>query len=328
MRISIALCTYNGDHFIEEQLESFLHQTLLPDELIVCDDGSKDETLHILEQFKGSAPFQVKIYQNEVNLRVNKNFEKAIGLCSGDLIFLCDQDDVWFQTKIEKMVAHFQQNPHLEAIFSNAIVTDENLQPIGGGSLWERINFVSDEKKQWQNGKAIDVLLENNRVTGAALCVKPSLYKKALPFPDTNSYLLHDGWLAIIAARDQSIDFLEDSLFYYRQHTSQQTGLINPVNKTLKDKIFGSSIERLQHISTRKEQFAFLYQQYHEKAKIPASQTLFLRKKGTHYARRHAILNEPWYRRFGIILQEIFNGGYRDNNLRPLQAILGDLIHI
>jgi len=325
VRTSIALCTYNGSPFIKAQLHSFLHQTQLPDELIVCDDGSQDETLHILEEYQHSAPFQVKIYQNETNLRVNKNFEKAIGLCSGDLIFLCDQDDVWFPTKIERFVAHFQQNPHLEAIFSNAIVTDENLQPTEGRSLWDKINFGNRQQKKWQNGKGVEVLLESNRVTGAALCIKPNLFKKALPFPYANDYLLHDGWLAMIAARDQSIGFLDDSLLYYRQHESQQVGLIK-AHKTLKEKIFGNANERLQHILARKTQIDFLYQQFHDKAKIPAAQTDYLLKKSAHYAKRYEILNQPWYRRFGYVCNEILNGGYFAHNLKPWQAIIGDII--
>ena len=96
MKASIALATYNGERYLQEQLNSFLHQTRLPDEIIACDDCSTDRTMDILESFAISALFAVYIYRNAINLGYTKNFERAISLCSGDVIFLSDQDDVWF----------------------------------------------------------------------------------------------------------------------------------------------------------------------------------------------------------------------------------------
>ena len=101
MKVSIALATYNGAKYLKQQLDSFQAQTCLPDELVVCDDCSKDNTVEILEEFKETASFIVIIIQNESNLGYTGNFEKAISLCSGNLIFISDQDDVWFNNKIE-----------------------------------------------------------------------------------------------------------------------------------------------------------------------------------------------------------------------------------
>ena len=95
MRISIAMTTYNGSKYLNDQLKSFSQQDQAPDELIVCDDGSSDNTIKILEKFSLNAPFDVKIYQNESNLGFTKNFENALSKCTGDLIFLSDQDDIW-----------------------------------------------------------------------------------------------------------------------------------------------------------------------------------------------------------------------------------------
>jgi len=92
--ISVALCTYNGELYLREQLESILKQTFPPDEIIICDDGSTDTTIKILEEFRRKSFIPVKVYYNKENLGVSKNFEKAISLCSGDIIFLSDQDDV------------------------------------------------------------------------------------------------------------------------------------------------------------------------------------------------------------------------------------------
>ena len=92
MKVSIALCTYNGSEFLGEQLASFLTQTRLPDEIVVCDDCSLDSTVQILDDFAAHAPFPVRIYRNEKNLRSTKNFEQAIDLCEGDIILLADQE--------------------------------------------------------------------------------------------------------------------------------------------------------------------------------------------------------------------------------------------
>lgn len=93
--VSIALCTYNGEKYIEEQLESLIHQTCQPDEIIICDDQSKDNTVNIAKSLLGSWPGAWKVIINKKNLGYKKNFQKAISLCRGDIIFLSDQDDVW-----------------------------------------------------------------------------------------------------------------------------------------------------------------------------------------------------------------------------------------
>ena len=87
MKISVALCTYNGEQFLKEQLDSILKQTQKVDEIVICDDGSTDATINILENYSANYPNIFHIYRNKVNLRSVKNFEKAITLCTGDLIF-------------------------------------------------------------------------------------------------------------------------------------------------------------------------------------------------------------------------------------------------
>lgn len=99
MKTSVALCTYNGEKYIKEQLDSILNQTKKVDEIIVCDDCSSDKTVEILNHYSSTNPGLFKIYINEQNLRSVKNFEKAITLCTGDIIFLSDQDDFWVNEK-------------------------------------------------------------------------------------------------------------------------------------------------------------------------------------------------------------------------------------
>ena len=109
MKLSVALCTFNGEIFLKEQLDSILNQSINIDEIIVCDDQSTDNTKQILESYKKDNPDLFKIYYNEKNLRSNKNFEKAIKLTSGDYIFLSDQDDIWKENKVEETLAVFKK---------------------------------------------------------------------------------------------------------------------------------------------------------------------------------------------------------------------------
>jgi glycosyltransferase involved in cell wall biosynthesis len=93
LRISVAMCTFNGGRYLEEQLESIGAQTRPPCELVVCDDGSKDGTISILKRFEANAPFPVRIVQNGIRMGSTRNFDQAIGMARGEFIALCDQDD-------------------------------------------------------------------------------------------------------------------------------------------------------------------------------------------------------------------------------------------
>ena len=107
-KISVALCTYNGEIYLREQLESILEQTLPPDEIIICDDGSTDATIKILEEFRRKSFTSVKVYCNKENLGVSKNFEKAISLCSGDIIFFPIKMTSGFPIKLKKYVKYLK----------------------------------------------------------------------------------------------------------------------------------------------------------------------------------------------------------------------------
>ncbi len=134
--VSVALCTYNGERFLELQLQSLLEQTVLPDELIVCDDASSDGTLDIVESFAQRAPFPVRVFRNPRNLGYVLNFEQAIGLCSMDLVFLCDQDDVWDPRKIETLHNVFAAEPQVGLALHDFVRIDAHGGPYENAPEW------------------------------------------------------------------------------------------------------------------------------------------------------------------------------------------------
>lgn len=122
--VSVAMCTYNGEKFIKAQLESILAQTHVPDEIIICDDCSQDSTIDIVSSILKSWNGRYKIIVNQSNLGFKRNFAKAISLCTGDIIFLADQDDVWESCKIDVISKIFQNHNDISLIFHDVVIVE------------------------------------------------------------------------------------------------------------------------------------------------------------------------------------------------------------
>ena len=229
MLISVALCTYNGEKFIREQLDSILKQSLKTDEIIICDDGSTDNTISIIEEYIVSNPSIITLYENEVNLKVNKNFEKCISLCNGDYIFLSDQDDIWKPNKVEIILSIFKSNKQIEGVFSNAELIDEQSTVIPHFDLWKSVTFCEEKLK-----KPLDLFKiikhRGNMVTGATLCLKASCLKDIIPIPDGIQNFYHDEWIAIILAYKKALVYTTENLISYRIHSNQQIGVTSGFN--------------------------------------------------------------------------------------------------
>lgn len=217
------MCTYNGAEFLPAQLESIASQTRRPDEIVICDDGSTDGTLSVLKQFAGT------VHINEKNLGSIKNFEKAIHLCTGDVIALSDQDDVWREDKLEMIGAAFERNPGAGLVFSDAEIVDENLSPMGR-RMWDEVRFDAHKRKLVAHGRALDVLITGWTVTGATLAFRSEYRNLALPIP-TNIEMIHDGWIALTVASVADVITIDEPLIKYRQHERQQIGAPTPVPK-------------------------------------------------------------------------------------------------
>lgn len=223
MKLSVAMCTYNGDKFIASQLSSILDQTIPIDDIVICDDGSNDKTLEIISRIQQENPNKINLFRNPVNLGSTKNFEKAIDLCSGDYIFLADQDDIWKKDKVQKILDVFDQNPNAEGVFSNADLIDENSNLISSMTIWDTVFFLEKELP-----KPIDffnvVSKNGNIVTGATLCIRKHVKDFITNFKDD---VLHDEKIATLLILRKSLYYSSENLISYRIHNKQQVGMKN-----------------------------------------------------------------------------------------------------
>lgn len=223
MRISIALCTYNGGRYLAEQLQSLQAQTRQPDEIIVCDDGSSDDTVALVQAFAVSSGISVVQLQNETPLGPVRNFEKAIGLCTGDIIFLCDQDDRWLPEKISRMAGYLEHHPQAAAVFCNGLLVNEAGAPLAE-TMWDALYFEPSLRSKTTPANLLEYLfLNGNIATGTALCFRADARQQILPFPPIKG-LWHDHWIALMLAAGQSLHFLDEVLIQYRIHGAQQVG--------------------------------------------------------------------------------------------------------
>jgi len=220
MRTSIAMATHNGAAHLREQLASIAGQTRPPDELVVSDDASRDDTVAIVRELAENAAFPVSVLVNDPPLGVAGNFTRAIAACTGDLIATCDQDDVWLPRKLEMQHAGFS-DPAVQLVFSDMAICDEHAKPTGG-TQWERLGFDASLRQNFRGrGEPLSVLLRFNVVTGMTMMFRASLRELALPVPGE---WIHDEWIALIAAATGAVRFIDEPLVNYRQHVQQRIG--------------------------------------------------------------------------------------------------------
>ena len=215
MDLSVVVTTYNGEKYIREQIDSILNQTRVPDEVIVLDDGSTDETLDILTDYENNHPsiFDIKI--NDRNLGVTKNFEKGIRVSNGDGIFLCDQDDVWHPKKVERQISALLNNNGLLS-FHDSLVVDKSLSPLN--THWNLVSY-SDANRSAQSN--FSQLIIRNFVKGSTILMDSSLREYILPIPNEWAY---DWYVALIATLVSKLIPVNETLHKYRRHKNQESG--------------------------------------------------------------------------------------------------------
>lgn len=202
--ISIALCTYNGANFLQQQLDSILNQTYKHIELVIVDDGSSDGTKDILKQYAAKYE-QIKLYFNETNIGFNANFQKAISFCSGDFIAISDQDDIWLEHKLALLHQNIGDN---WLIFSNSEWIDQTENLIGRQTLNADFKLGNRDYRS---------ALFYNSVTGHTTLFSKALLPYISPIPETGYY---DWWIGFVALYHHKITCLNECLTLHRIHSS------------------------------------------------------------------------------------------------------------
>ncbi|MEW6612150.1 MAG: glycosyltransferase [Pseudomonadota bacterium] len=220
MRISVALCTYNGERFLPEQLDSLARQTLRPHEVVVCDDGSTDRTVELLPRFAKHAPFPVRVYRNERNLGVIDNFHRAARLCEGRYVAFCDQDDVWREDKLARCAAALAAEPDVLLLLHGATVVDEALNP-----LWD-MRPQGDEPAvleplqmpPWYAAKGMSMVFDRALAHEVDWSRRP-------PDQHNPDGMYHDVWVQFLANVLGRTVLLPKPLVAYRQHGGNVSGV-------------------------------------------------------------------------------------------------------
>ena len=307
--ISVAMCTYNGAKYLPEQLKSIADQIVPVDELVVCDDGSRDDTIAVLKTFAETSSFPVFIHQNSSNLGSTKNFEKCLSLCRGDILFLSDQDDAWRPDKVKKQTDFFNAHPGIDAVFSDAMMMDDDSKPTGR-TIWEEIEFDKAAQEKWERGEAHEILFKGFVVTGATLAVRKKALERLMPFPTHVPDLIHDAYMAMVLSLEEKIAFINDTLISYRIHASQQVGFGAKVEYVrFKDRFSRDRNKKLMPLKEKADKLEKLYLLLKGIAFIPKEKLRNLEISQKHYRKRATLPNSRLLR-IAPVVTEIVQGKY------------------
>jgi glycosyltransferase involved in cell wall biosynthesis len=333
MNISVAMAAYNGARFLEEQLRSIAAQDCPPDEMVVSDDGSSDDTTAILDRFRASAPFEVRIYRNARNVGPTRNFAEAIGLCTGEWIALADQDDVWLPHKLRRLGEAVAERPDAGLVFSDAQVVDLEGQPLGH-TLWEAVGFTPRRQRRMAgrkvagtrrvpsaeaesgaadgtrrvpatSGDPVGVLLQHDVVTGATMAFHAEYRDLVLPIP---SHWVHDAWIALLIASVAPCVVIAEPLLLYRQHAAQ---LIGGRKRSFYQQYLSAKGQREDHFRSVAANHLAAYKRLLPwRSRLRSDATLVaLRQKADHFCAKLRMRRRAW-QRFPIIACEFARRHY------------------
>ena len=226
VKISVAMATYNGERFIGEQLLSLVNQIRQPDEVVIVDDCSTDNTVSVIKSFieENNLLQKWKIYINGENLGYKRNFKKALSLTSGDIVFLCDQDDIWCEDKLESIAKLFSKNPNMLAINSSFFSVDSFGKTHGyeknrGKNNYGLIDFTL---KKPLTKIPLSSVFHKNISPGCTQALTKELVKEYVD--KSECYLPHDHELNLLAAKNGGLWFYDAPLIKYRLHESNTIG--------------------------------------------------------------------------------------------------------
>lgn len=258
--VSIVLCTYNGEKYLDEQLSSLINQTYKNIEIIICDDCSTDNTINILENYKHLNNFH--IFQNQENLGFNKNFESAILKANGYYIALCDQDDIWDYEKIDILLSSINNK---SLVYANSLLVDDKLVSLNK-TLEDKlkVNFISSN--------SMLNFLFGNCVSAHAMMFK----KEMVSFFKFPKNIYFDQYIAMVCASKNGVEYVDKNLVLYRQHsnnTLSQSGIkkrksiLNKIKTKLEKKVKDNEdlknvVDVMKNISTINENEKIILEEY------------------------------------------------------------------
>ena len=216
-KIDILMATYNGEKYVREQIESILNQTYSEFRLIICDDFSSDNTYNILKEYEIKDE-RIVLHRNETNLGYIKNFEKLLTLVENDYFMFADQDDVWYETKVEDTFKKIEDT-EADLIFTDLEVVDENLNTLNNS-----YHTLMKYKRKILKADGYNKIYLYNVVTGCTTLTKSKYIKEILPLPN-NKNLIHDHYIPlVISLCGGKIEYLDKPTIKYRQHGKNQVG--------------------------------------------------------------------------------------------------------
>lgn len=307
-RVSVALASCEGARFIDEQLQSLAEQTRPPDELVVCDDASEDDTRERVRAFARTVDFPVRVEVHEQRLGITGNFASALTRTTGDVVFFADQDDVWAPRKIERLAGVLDSEPDVGAVFCNGRCVDATGSPLGF-DLWQSLGFDAREQRDVANGRAVDVFLRHVVAAGTTLAFRGEYRELCLPFPSLRS--AHDAWVAFVISATAGVRALDEPLIDYRLHGDNQIGIqrlgflgqLRKAREQLADDAFGYAVQFFEEARTRLRSDAAL-----EYGVGP--ETIARVDEKIAHARRRQSMSPQLVRRLPEIAAELRAGGY------------------
>jgi len=265
-KCSVIIATYNGEKFIEEQLNSIINQKYCPDEIIISDDGSVDNTLDICYDILKKSGIAYKINRNSMSKGVTYNFIDASEQSNGEIVFFSDQDDLWCKDKIEKVMNLFLQNPDCMEVMTNAYIWNyDPKKPIRDccrKTLFDLITIPKiDEEGKADMDEFWNISINKNVVTGMSMAVRRRVVKYWEKEKFSNPLaeplmMFHDSYYNLVASSLGNVYFIEQPLAFYRQHFSNVQGIKKKLSLSA---IRSSKVHVMKSIKKCKQRIDIIY---------------------------------------------------------------------
>jgi cellulose synthase/poly-beta-1,6-N-acetylglucosamine synthase-like glycosyltransferase len=316
----IAMCVYNGARYLQKQLDSISAQTERPKSMVIIDDGSDDGSWDLLTRWAANAPLPVRMERNRLNVGVVRNFERACGMVQEDIVFLADQDDLWYPDKLVTFVDRFVADPALGLLHSDADLIDDAGRLLRR-RLFDTLLVTDEERRLVTRGSAYKAYAKRNLVTGASCAFRRELLTQAIPFAD---HMIHDEWLAFVAALASKVEMLETCTMAYRLHGANSVGL--PLTtfgwrvRTTWAALTGPTCARQRERAQRLDEVL----RWARRTKVPQYAVQHLQAAADHAHFRAELPANPWHR-LRRVLQERRAGCYQVWS-NGLASMLHDLL--